>query len=319
METKSKKFMAAGALLILIGLVIFCVVMTGKKWKFSEVETGRFVTYECEIREDFDRISVKSGTADLRFEVSPDDICRIVISEYEEERHHITRANGKLSIEKKDERKWYEYIFNITLNTPKITVRLPKKDYVELFIDEDTGKVYISDELMFDDINITASTGDIDCQASAYRDMKITTSTGDVTLKSVGAKNFTLETDTGRITLTDTVCRGDLSIKVDTGKTIMDNVICKNFTTTGSTGDLNCNDLLAEGTVKIKRSTGDVKLDDSDAEELYIETSTGRVSGHLRTSKIFFASSDTGKITIPKNITGGRCEITTDTGNIHFD
>ena len=36
----------------------------------------------------------------------------------------------------------------------------------------------------------------------------------------------------------------------------------------------------------------------------------------LFSDKIFFASTDTGSVNVPKTTTGGRCEITTDTGDI---
>ena len=48
-------------------------------------------------------------------------------------------------------------------------------------------------------------------------------------------------------------------------------------------------------------------------------TDTGEVKGTLRSEKIFFTESDTGKISVPKSVTGGRCEITTDTGDIEIE
>jgi len=46
-----------------------------------------------------------------------------------------------------------------------------------------------------------------------------------------------------------------------------------------------------------KSTTGDVKFDGCDAENVFIET-------------------DTGKIDVPRSVAGGSCEITTDTGDI---
>ena len=72
----------------------------------------------------------------------------------------------------------------------------------------------------------------------------------------------------------------------------------------------------ASGVFSITRSTGDVEFDACDASEIYVKTDTGDVTGTLLSDKIFFAESDTGKVSVPKSVTGGRCEISTDTGRI---
>ena len=57
-------------------------------------------------------------------------------------------------------------------------------------------------------------------------------------------------------------------------------------------------------------------FDACDAAEIYVKTDTGDVTGTLLSDKKFFAESDTGKVSVPKSVTGGRCEISTDTGRI---
>ena len=74
--------------------------------------------------------------------------------------------------------------------------------------------------------------------------------------------------------------------------------------------------VLAQESFNIERSTGDIKLTDCDAEEIEIETTTGNIEGALKTPKIFIATSDTGKINVPETTEGGKCKLTTDTGDI---
>ena len=76
--------------------------------------------------------------------------------------------------------------------------------------------------------------------------------------------------------------------------------------------------VIAEQMITIERSTGDVIFDKCDAFELLIKTDTGNVTGSLLTDKIFIANSDTGHINVPETTTGGKCKITTDTGDIAF-
>ena len=43
---------------------------------------------------------------------------------------------------------------------------------------------------------------------------------------------------------------------------------------------------------------------------------TGDVTGSLCSEKVFIARSDTGHISVPETVNGGKCSITTDTGDI---
>ena len=75
---------------------------------------------------------------------------------------------------------------------------------------------------------------------------------------------------------------------------------------------------IASENFSVKRSTGNVKFNDCDAAEIYVKTDTGDVTGSLLSDKVFIANSDTGRIDVPKTVTGGRCEIDTDTGDIRI-
>ena len=82
------------------------------------------------------------------------------------------------------------------------------------------------------------------------------------------------------------------------------------------TGHIELENVIGSGIFELKSDTGDIDLNGCDAAELYIETDTGSISGELLTDKIFFAESDTGHVSVPKTMTGGRCEIKTDTGSV---
>ena len=78
------------------------------------------------------------------------------------------------------------------------------------------------------------------------------------------------------------------------------------------------NSVIASEKFSIERRTGDVKLDGCDAAEIKILTDTGDVNGSFGSEKIFFVETDTGDVNVPKSLTGGKCEITTDTGDIYI-
>ena len=60
----------------------------------------------------------------------------------------------------------------------------------------------------------------------------------------------------------------------------------------------------------------DVRFEGCDAGELSVRTDTGDVTGTLLSGKVFLVQSDTGRVEVPKTVSGGRCEIATDTGDI---
>jgi DUF4097 and DUF4098 domain-containing protein YvlB len=95
-------------------------------------------------------------------------------------------------------------------------------------------------------------------------------------------------------------------------------VTCQALVSDGDTGDMILNSVTATEKFIITRDTGDVRLDGCDAAEIFITTDTGDVKGSLLSEKVFIARSKTGKIDVPKTVNGGRCEITTDTGNINI-
>jgi DUF4097 and DUF4098 domain-containing protein YvlB len=109
-----------------------------------------------------------------------------------------------------------------------------------------------------------------------------------------------------------------MQLSVDTGETEITDLTCASLTTTGKTGELYMSNVIASGGFTIKRSTGDVEFEKCDAAELLITTSTGDVEGSLLTDKVFIHNTNTGEVQLPETVTGGKCKITSDTGDIEI-
>ena len=121
------------------------------------------------------------------------------------------------------------------------------------------------------------------------------------------------------VELSDVKISGDLEIQEHTGKVVLENVKCRNFTSDGDTGSLVMTNVMASGEFNLERNTGDIEFHGCDAETIYVETDTGDVTGTLLTDKVFITETDTGSVDVPKSVTGGRCEISTDTGDIRIE
>ena len=318
MRKTTKIWIVIAASLVFVGLIMFAAVMSEYKWDFSKLSTGKYETNTYEISEEFSNLSMNTDTADIIFALSDDGKCRVECYEEEKAKHSVAVQENTLVIKMIDERTWYDYI-GINFGSPKITVYLPKAEYASLFIKESTGDIEIPKNFKFEGVDISSSTGDVNFFASASKLIKIKTSTGNVCVENTSAGTLDLSASTGRITVSNVICGGDANINVSTGRTNLNNIECKNLTSSGDTGDISLNHVIAAEKFSIKRSTGDVRFDGSDAAETLVETDTGDVTGTFLSEKIFFVETDTGSVDVPESITGGRCEITTDTGDIELD
>lgn len=301
--------------LVLTGCILFGGVMAMLKWDFSKLSTVKYQEKDYEIRESFENISIVADTARISLAPSQDGKVKVVCYERENMVHNVTVADGTLAIELKDSRKWYEHI-GIQFGSPRITVYLPDEVYGAFSLQSSTGDITLPADFTFESISVAVSTARVNCSATATGEILIRSSTGSIAAEKLSAAALELSVSTGRITVTDVTCAGDISVHVSTGKADLTNVSCRNLTSTGSTGDLNLTKVLSQGKLSVSRSTGDVTLDRCDAAQIVVKTDTGDVTGSLLSEKIFFAQTDTGRIDVPKTASGGRCEITTDTGNI---
>lgn len=315
MSRKTKIWLITATLLVLIGSIIFAGVMTMLKWDFKKLSTEKYETNKTSINENINNILIKTDTSDVVFLPSESNETSVICYEAKNANHSVNVNNGTLTIEINDTRKWYEFI-GFNLNTPKITVNIPEGEYGELNINLSTGDVNIPRSFKFKNMDISGSTGTVTNYASAKNDIKIKTSTGNICVEKISANTLDLSVSTGEITASEIVCNSDVKFKVSTGKSNLNNIKCKNLATSGNTGDITLKNAIATDKFNIKRTTGEIKFENSDALEIFVQTDTGNVTGNLLTDKVFLTHTDTGRVNVPKTVTGGKCEITTDTGDI---
>ncbi len=298
MNTAKKAILITAAVITVIGAVIFVCAMSAASWDFTVLGSAETVTNTYNINESFSEISIDTQTADILFVLSEDGKCVVECKEKENVTNSVSVENGKLVIKTVDSRKWYEHVgFDVGKET--ITVFLPQNEYASLRIKESTGDIKVPEGFVFGNADISLSTGDVTFSAEVKEKLKIKSSTGDVRISKTSASVLDVSVTTGDVTVTDLT--GD------------------DFTFSGSTGDLRLKNAVFTGKMNIKSSTGDVSFDRCDAAEIYAKTSTGDVKGTLASEKIFITDTSTGSVKVPKTASGGKCEITTSTGDIKID
>ena len=317
MSKKTIVWLTLAMLLLVIGGSVFAVAMTILEWDFTKLSTERYETNTYEIEEDFTDISMITDTAKILFVPAEDGKCRVVCYEEEHAKHFAEVRDGALTVNVFHKKAGYNFV-GIFFESPKLTVYLPKSVYATLSIQSDSGDIEIPRDFAFQSLDITTDTGDVKLLSSVSDAISIRADTGDVCLESLEAGSVEIKTTTGDIMLSLVTCTGNVDLSVSSGDVAFANGSCQTLVSEGNTGDLNLQGVMVIGRLAIERSTGDVTLERCDAAEIQIQTDTGDVSGTLLSEKVFLVETDTGDIDVPKRMSGGTCEVTTDTGDIAF-
>ncbi len=293
--------------------LIIAVVLIALGGIISMLITGKYTTNTYEIDEAFGDISMTTSTADIKFTLSDDGKCKVECYEKENAKHSVTVENDALTVKIN---KSFNFGFNF--GSPKITVYLPKTEYNALSIIESTGNIEIPKNFSFGNVDISSSTGDVDFGASASKSVKIKTTTGSIGVENISADALDLAVTTGKVNVSGVTCRDGITVGVSTGRANLSDISCKSVISSGTTGSISLNNVVAANKFSVERSTGNVEFSGCDAAEIYVNTTTGNVSGSFLTSKVFTADTKTGSVDVPKTTTGGKCEISTSTGNINI-
>ena len=311
------KLILIAVVLVVVGSIVCGAAAASMQFDLKKLDTGKYETNTCSVNESFRSISVAAADEKLLFRPSEDGKCKVVCFEAEHTKHTVSVTGETLTIKTEDERNLIEH-FGIYNRAQEITVYLPERAYADLRIETDTGDVDLPADFSFDRIQIKADTADVCCLASAKRGLEIAVTTGDVSVAGVAAGSMDLTTTTGKIRAESVVCEGAAYIRVQTGKTRLQDLNCGSFTSEGTTGDITLDHVIAADVLSITRDTGDVEFQACDAASVFVQTTTGDVTGTLLSEKVFITETDTGKVEVPKTVAGGRCEISTDTGDIRI-
>lgn len=302
MKKSVKVSILIASILSVVGLLTCAAGLFLMGFDFSKLNTMPIQTNTHVVTEEFHSISIQTNTADVVFVFSEEEECRVVCQEPEGLTHSVSVEEGLLEgtlvIKVQDNRKWYDYI-GISFGEIKVTVYLPYSQFIgDLSIETNTGDVSVGNVNVSGNVSIETDTGDLSLNAIiAFGALQIKTNTGDVDCIGGFAKSIDAKTNTGTMDFQYVETEGAFFASANTG-----NILLRN-TKVGSK-------------LTVVTNTGDVTFDRFDAALISVAIDTGDVTGSLLSEKIFFANSQTGKVQVPKGMSGGKCEITTNTGDI---
>ena len=299
MSKAAKGWIIAASILVVLGIALFVGATAVGGFDVASLGNNRYETVSEEVSEDFKDISIKVNAAAIEFLHGEEKQCKVDYTGQEDLKISVEVKDKTLVIQYEDTREWYEHI-GIFFKEPKITVYLPKEEYASLSVQSNTGVVTLPKELTFGSITIDSDTSDVDCSASVKENMDIHVSTGDILLIDMKAGGVKVETTTGNVKMIGIDVGGDIAISTTTGDVLLGKAV-------------------AQKALTVKCTTGDVGFDRSDADTITVSTTTGDITGTLLSGKEFNTETSVGDIHVPKNTEGGRCELSTTTGDIAID
>ena len=203
----------------------------------------KYETNTYEVGKAFSDISMTTDTADIIFALSDDGKCKVECYEEENAKHSVTVENDVLIV--KTNKSWYDYI-GYDFGSSKITVYLPKTEYNALFINESTGNVEIPKDYLFDNVDISLSTGDVNFCASVSRLAKIKAITGNICVENTSAGALELSVTTGKVTVSGVTCRDNITVDVVTGSAYLTDSSCRSVISSVITGSISLNNVIQE-------------------------------------------------------------------------
>ena len=203
----------------------------------------KYETNTYEVGKAFSDISMTTDTADIIFALSDDGKCKVECYEKENAKHSVTVENDVLVV--RINKSWYDYI-GYDFGLSKITVYLPKTEYNALFINESTGNVEIPKDYLFDNVDISLSTGDVNFCASVSRLAKIKAITGNICVENTSAGALELSVTTGKVTVSGVTCRDNITVDVVTGSAYLTDSSCRSVISSVITGSISLNNVIQE-------------------------------------------------------------------------
>lgn len=290
-----KKVLVIALILVILGAILFAVGFAAKGFRISSTY-GDFHTESVTVEDSFEGIQIKGSYHVLRVIPSEEDTCHAEFDASEKITTTVEVADGVLTVQQKDLRKWYEFI-GWSGNRGDLTLFLPEKAYAKLTVDSGSGSVELNTPYAFGNVEIEVGSGRISAQGLTAESLKTHISSGSGTFSGVTVNGaLTATVSSGSMNLTE-IRTASLSAKLSSGKLTM-------------------TDTVAAQNAEIDIGSGSVILDGFDAATMDVHISSGSLRGTLLTAKNFDTHVSSGSIDVPpSDPSAGLCKIHVSSGS----
>ncbi len=301
MKLYKKIIIIIAILLVVVGAVISAIAMKSIDWSDNgvfDLAAPNAVTYSVE--EEFEDISINDISSNISFAVSDDGKCKVVCDETKNITYRVEVKDNTLFVSASETEKWYKFISFGWYDT-NITVYLPEKSYGKLSATSTSGDIKVPKDLEFADVKLKSTSGDVCFLGEVKGDLTMKSTSGSVRAEKFSAKYVEAVSTSGEVTVAD--------------------LKCSDLKTESISGDIEIVRVIAEKHISAECVSGDIELLGSDAETLWLKTTSGDIEGTLLSEKVFITDTLSGDVRVPatsSTTSGGKCEIKTTSGDIEI-
>lgn len=208
---------------------------------------------------------------------------------------------------------------SLTIQSSSGEITLEKVNVrTELQVKSTSGDIAFTD-VKGQAVTVSASSGESTLsKVTADGSMGLKTTSGDMKLRNIDAEALSIQSVSGEADIENGDVKSELQVKSTSGDMTFTDVKGKAAAVTTSSGEILFTRVIAEDSMRLETTSGDIQLRSSDAAELYIRSSSGNVSGTLLSGKVFQINTTSGTVDAPYSGSGGKCEITTTSGDVDF-
>ena len=316
---RTKKILLVVAIsCIFVGLLLCFGGFAAMGFELAGLNSLTFESHTYTVEAPFAGLFIDVAEGDVHLFPSEDGSCKVVCRESVQIDHTVRVADGTLTVERVDHRKWYEHIIGIRWGRMAVDVYLPESAYASLSATTLSGDVEIPANFSFVDAKVQSTSGDVRFLASVENELSVKTVSGNLSVRDVAPKSLYAQSTSGDMTIASVRVEGELKLKAVSGDIRFSQVDCGSLEAETTSGEVDASALRASGELRIKTVSGDVDLRGCDGDALWIKTTSGDVSGRLLTEKRFVTNTTSGRVRVPNSASGGSCEVTTVSGDIAF-
>ncbi|MBO4636160.1 MAG: DUF4097 family beta strand repeat protein [Clostridiales bacterium] len=304
MNRSTKVILISSGVLIGAGIILggIGLAVSGDRLRSANVE---YIRKEEVITEDFSNILMQEISSDIRILPSDDGNTRIVYYDTNLMEHEIVTENDTLKVLYEDNSEgthWWQHVnFNFSFNDDPedhdTILYLPEDSYGNLSIEGVSSDISVPEGFGFNNIDVTAISGNISVLAAASGNISANTTSGDVILSSGTPSSAEISVISGDISISDMQIAGRLNLNTTSGKMTLSRVDA--------------------GSCAFNTISGDITFADFSAGSIDINTTSGDISGNVIGEYHFDVNTTSGEINLPDNISSGlEFDISTISGDV---
>lgn len=316
-----KKIAAIGGIIFLCGIIVTVIAFAVADWDYKKLSTRatleeRSATYDYEDQD----ITLLDKSTKVIINNSNDEKIHVSYQESEDLHYNITATSDIIKFEKKDDYKWYQYIFTFDFQWPTITISLPDGYSGTLDLKTTNSRIELKNLHTEKNITIRTTNDRVKLENIDAQKIDIQTTNDPVELKNVkSAGDLKIKTTNDKVTLENVEATGNLTIETTNDRVTLENVKAQKIDASTTNDKIQAKNTASIGSTELKTKNGVINITNlKSGGDIVLKTTNDRIEGTIigKMSDYKITSKTThGNNSLPTSKTSGTHNLTVTTTN----